>query len=304
MPYIFLVDYRNFQICVENELLGVPDTHRALSQIKAVHHGDQVFIYVYGRKEVYGVFSAKGQVFREQYPARGPWIGRTMDRKHHFYPNRIHMQITEDLPQPLSLDVLERLGIRENRFKGMSVVYITDEEATKLTRELLRRNTGTTSSLRSRSSQFHSTPGLTKASDLGKQEESLQLLIQDNIHLLNESLEVLQPYFNLKDQLGYRGEVDILARSNQDYVVIEVKPGILPKTIWNQVFTYTNVVSNIFDNTVTRAIIICGEVTSRTRFAYHEIKLRLKTPTALRLFQYSKNDTDEPPIQFKEIPWQ
>lgn len=308
MPRIFILDKHNHRICLENSLFGVPDSFRAISQIKTVKKGDVLFAYITKEKQLMGVYEADSSVFREAHPESGPWIGRTWDERKGFYPYRIRIKIVEPLSKGISLDELETMGIGigENKFKGNSVVSLTEEQA-KVILETLRKKNAGYKTWEPLAKEFRSTPimPISGFDFLEGEEKQLQLLVQENISKLESGLSVFDTYYNVRDYLGkvgYEGEIDILANDAlRRFVVIELKRGKLPKYIWSQLFSYTYVIRNtLAKGSDVRAMAVCKDIGRETQYAYPELKRKLEDKNALKVFMYSLN-VRERSISFEEI---
>lgn len=292
MAYVFCVDKTNLPKCLDAGIFGVPNSTKAYSQIMNVKPGDDLFLYVYGEKRVYGVYTCSSPFYTERFPERGPWTGRERDAAFSFYAHRIEIDFIADFPVGLSIDEVERqgIGIKENLFKGKSVLFISDVQ-TKLLETMLRsKNKGAYHKgrkyLRVRQEKvevaFEQLPGNT--------ESRLQLYLQRNMRLLETSLEVVDTYYNLKEDLGYEGEIDILARDKvSDFVVVELKVGSAPPEIWSQLFSYSQIVdmklARPLGRTV-RSMLVCENLGRKTYYAYPYLQSYLKEARYLRVFQY------------------
>lgn len=309
MPRIFILDRRNYKICLENRLFGVPDSFRAISQIKTVRKGDFLFTYITKEKQLMGVYEADSEVFRDAHAERGPWKGRAWDKKKGFYPHRIKIKILEPFTKGISIDELEtmRIGISENKFKGNSVVSLTGEQTQAVLKALEEKNVGYELWKPSPIREFQSTPTTPiSAFDFPEGEESqLQLLVQDNISQLESGLHVFDTYYNVRDYLGkvgYEGEIDILANdSANQFVVLELKKGKLPKDIWSQLFSYTYVIRNtLAKGAEVRAMAVCRDIGRETKYAYPELKRKLQDKNTLKVFTYDLK-VSQRKISFDEV---
>lgn len=72
MPYIFVVDEKNFCKCIKNKIFGVPGNSRGIGQIMNVKKDEKLFLYVYGKRKLFGIYTATTNPFKEQTPEKGP----------------------------------------------------------------------------------------------------------------------------------------------------------------------------------------------------------------------------------------
>lgn len=304
MPYIFCVNEANRHICIDNRIFGVPKTDRARSQIASVKVGDRLFLYVYGTQRLYGIFQAKTEPFEELKPQDGPWNKNTIDRTHGYYPYRIKIEVLKYYKEGISLNDLDRLniGIIQELFLRKSIIYISDLQANIIEGMLKQQkpdfvpgaewNTTSYENLYSR--EVHVTDS---------EEKALQLLTQNNYQKLEEGLKAITSYFNLKFG-GFKGEIDILGKDNDNnYVVTELKAGIVSKDIWSQVYSYSRIIREIYaaqEKVDVRVFIVCGGLNIKTLYSYPELKQLLRKEDLLRIYSYDTNFKDT--INFKEIP--
>jgi hypothetical protein len=292
MLYIFLVNETNFPKCLKFSLFGVPDTSKAYGQINNVCSGEKLFVYIYGVKKIRGVYKATSDPFAEEHANRGPWLGSGSRAKEKgYYPYRVHVKILRNYPNGIDIDELEKLGtgIDENKFKGKSVLYITDKQAEIIERTLEDKNPNEEPI---ETEIFSSSP--TREKNIfefkGGFESQLQLLVQKNIEKLERGLSVIDTYYNVSAFLGYRGEIDILARDrSKNFVVVELKKDRLPKEIWSQLFGYSHAIWSTLakdEDVGVRSIAVCKEISRDTLFAYSELRRLLEGSDLLKLFTY------------------
>jgi len=305
MPYVFVVDERNFKECIKYGLFGVPNTARAYSQILQVKQGDKLFVYIYGTKRFIGVYEASSDPFTEMSPEKGPWIGRRWDERHGYYPHRIKFKIVKNYRSSVGVEEIEDLDIEINRntFNGRSAVYITDYQREKLEEFLDKRNPG--GGVKSVVEEFSVNPTVIDPFSLrGGLEARLQILIQRNMDKIEEGLQVVDTYYNLKSFLGYAGQIDILARDiRTNFVVIEIKGDDAPPEVWSQLFGYSHAIRSTLarkENVDVRSMLICKRLNLRTLYSYPEIKIIIKKPNMLQLFKYYLRP-DFSSIDFKEV---
>lgn len=300
MPYVFCVDKTNLKKCLNSQLFGVPKSLRALSQIQNVHENDELFLYAYGEKKLYGFYKAVSEVFQEKNPEKGPWIGRKRDDKSKYYPYRLKINIDKDL-EGISINDVEGLniGIDRNFFNGKSVAFINETQAEKI-KEILE-NTGE----RKEEIDFKEIEinpiDISIPSSISQREMLIQLIAQKKIHKLESNLKVLDTLSKVSGEYGYAGEIDILAKDNEsNYVIIELKEGRAPKEIWSQIFSYDYIIWKRFaeiENVGIRSFLICKELEKKTIFAYKFLKNILENN--LKSFKYDLINNEE--INFEEI---
>lgn len=268
-----------------------------------------MFAYITKEKQLMGVYEADSEVFKEAHPERGPWKGRAWDESKGFYPHRIKVKLLEPFAKGISIDKLEtmRIGIKENKFKGNSVVSLTEEQAEVVLTALKEKNAGYELWKPSAVREFQSNPTTPiSAFEFPEGEESqLQLLVQDNISQLESGLHVFDTYYNVRDYLGkvgYEGEIDILANdSMHQFVVLELKKEKLPKYIWSQLFSYTYVIRNtLAKGAEVRAMAVCRDIGRETKYAYPELKRKLEDKNSLKVFTYKLN-VKQRKISFSEV---
>lgn len=300
MPYIFCVDKTNFKKCLNSQLFGVPKSAKALSQIQNVHKNDELFLYVYGEKKLYGNYKAISDIFQEKNPENGPWAGRSRDTKSGYYPYRLKININKDF-EGVSINDIEssNMGINRNFFNGKSVAFVNEKQAEKIN-EILGNAGERKEEIDFK--EFDINPTDISIPEGTKKEILVQLIAQQNITKLERGLKVLDTLSNVSADLGYAGEIDILAKdSSNNYVVIELKESKAPKDIWSQMFSYDFVVWNRFarlENVDIRSFLICKELGKRTIFAYRYLKNTLPTNT-LKSFRYDLLSNNQ--INFEEI---
>ena len=306
MPYIFLVNETNRHICVQHRLFGVPATDRARSQISSVVKGDQLFLYIYGTGLLYGPFRAESNPFLEKHPEQGPWNLSPVDKKHGYYPYRLHVSTDELRGHGIPFKKIERfnIGLNTELLQRKSVVYASPFQAHifgELLRDLpverevapvLEKDFSHLESIYTRTVQV-----------TDSQEKALQLLVQKNFEQLEEGVKPVTSYFNV--QYGtIRGEIDILGQDKErNYVVTELKAENLKKDIWTQLLTYSHVIRDIYakhEGVEVRSFLICPGFDRKTFYSYPELKKLLKKQESVRVFKYDTNFKDR--ISFEEIP--
>lgn len=304
MPYLFSVNETNRHICVANRLFGVPKTERARSQILNVRKGDRLYLYVYGTGLVYGTFEAITDPYEEHNPEQGPWNLGPIDKKHGYYPYRIHVDVKQLHETGVPFKMLERLdiGLSINLLQQKSAVYLSDFQADAL-EELFVKSP--IIELREHPKKYSDLESLysKEVSVTNSQEKALQLLVQKHFHQLEDGLRPVTSYFNI-DYGTVRGEIDVLGRDKQNnYVVAELKAENAKKDIWTQLLTYSHVIRDIYANNEhvdVRSFIICQGFEKRTLYSYPELKHLLKRDDMVKIFKYDTNFKDS--ITFSEIP--
>lgn len=291
MPYIFVVDEKNFWKCLQHKLFGVPNTTKAIGQIMNVKKGEKLFLYVFGKRKIFGIYEAITMPFREQQPERGPWIGRRYDEKHGFFPYRIEVDLFTEFAEGVPIEEVERKNIGINRyfFNGKSVGYVTEYQA-KIIEELLKEVNIKAVKMEISFARFPSNVTPLNPLEIHKEKESiLQVLIQQNIEMVEKGLKIVDSYFPVRGY-GWGGEIDILAKDmEKNYVIIELKMRKLPPQIWSQLLSYSYAIRNIFakfEKVDVRTVAIGKGFEPKTLYVYPELKLLLKKPDLLRAFKY------------------
>ena len=207
MTHIFVVDETNFWKCIKNKIFGVPNTFKAISQIMNVKDGEKLFLYVFGKRKIFGVYKAKGDVFKEERPQNGPWVGRAWDKKHGFYPYRINIEVIKEYSEGVHIDDVQekKIGITQSFFNGKSVGYITDKQ-TEIIENLLEEANKNKPSLDVSFEKFdsHITPLNPFEVTREKKEAVLQLLIQNQIESIEQGLHIVDTYFPVRGY-GWKG---------------------------------------------------------------------------------------------------
>lgn len=293
MAYIFVVDETNFWKCLKNKIFGVPNNIKAFSQIMNVKDGDKLFLYVFKQRKIFGVYKAKNQVFKEENPQNGPWIGRGYDGKHGFYPYRTNIEIIKEYSEGVPIEEIEnmKIGVTQSFFNGKSVGYLTEKQ-TEIIETLLEEINKNKPSMEISFEKFDSHMTPLNASELLKEEteEALQLLVQQNLNSLESGLKILDTYFPIKGY-GWEGQIDILTKDkNKDYLIIELKLSNLEPEIWSQIFSYSTAIRNIYaseEGVDVRNAVIGKGFTIKTLHAYPEIKKLIKNKDSLKVFTFN-----------------
>ena len=301
---VFVVNKYTKEPCIHFGLFGVPDTARAANQIHLVQPGEKLFLYVHGVKHLYGVYRAAGRPFREIEPNRGPWIGRSADQRHGWYPFRIEVEPVHAYREPLSLGDIEKLDVELSEYvirARSSVVYIREESTAKIELALDKKNENSVP-LRACVEKYQSKSTPTFDVDLakGSKEEKLTFTVQSEIQKLEAGMQALQAFYPIRAVTGRNVWIDILAQdSGKSYVVVELKDEELQESIWNQVFHYTWILrSRLGPGTKVRAIVVCRDAEPKLAQAYNEIKRQLKEPDFLKVYKYFLEPTE---FGFREL---
>ena len=294
MPYIFVVDEKNFWKCLQNKIFGIPATTKAVGQIMNVKKYEKLFLYVFGKRKIFGVYKAISDPFKEEKPERGPWIQRKYDEKHGYYPFRIKIDVENGFGIGLPIEELERrnIGITRSFFNGKSVGYISEHQA-EIIEDLLKEINIKKEKIEINFSEFPSNIIPLNPLEIYKEKESiLQVLVQQNIELIENEIKVVDSYFPVKGY-GWGGEIDILAKDkDQNYVIVELKIGNLPPQIWSQLLSYSYAIRNIFakvENVNVRTVAIGKGFEQKALYAYPELKLLVKNPDSLKVFKYQSD---------------
>lgn len=290
--------------CIRYGLFGVPDTARAANQIHLVQPGEKLFLYVHGVKQLHGVYRPSGRPFRELEPKRGPWIGRSADQKHGWYPFRIEVESVHAYREPLSLGDVEKMDVElsEDVIRARSsVVYLREESAAKIELALDKKNENSPP-LRACVEKYpsKSTRTFDVESAKGSKEEKLTFTVQSEIQKLEAGMQALQAFYPLRAVTGRNVWIDILAQdSGKNYVVIELKDEELQESIWNQVFHYSWILrSRLAPGNKVRAIVVCRDAEPKLAQAYNEIRRQLRDPDFLKVYKYF---LEPPEFEFKEL---
>jgi len=269
-----------------------------------VRPGEKLFLYEHGVKRIHGVFRALRNAFKEQYPEKGPWIGRREDAKHGYYPFRIEVEPIVAYQEPLALGDVETLnvGLNEDVFRARpSVVYITDEAATRLEMELDKRNQNIPQVVASKEKYpSQPLPSFDLQSSKGSPEEKFTFDVQLAMGTIESGLLPIQAFYPLRAASGRNVWIDILARdSDENFVVVELKTENLQESIWNQVFHYAWILrSRLSVGSKVRAVVICQSAEPKLELAYQELKRHLREPEFLKVYKYYRTPSE---LRFREL---
>lgn len=295
----------NKPICLKHRLFGVPKTEKARSQLSSVQKGDQLFLYVYGSQMLYGYYESISNPFVEPHPEKGPWNHTPTDKKHGYYPYRVWIDFIQDYQRGIPLKKIEQLdvGLDRNLLLRKSVVYISDFQANIIVQLLKDFPVKKSKEFKPKNLDQYENLFAHPLEVSKEKEEVLQLLVQKHFTKVENDLRLLSSYVNI-EYGSFRGEIDILGKdSKKNYVVVEIKLKNLTRSIWGQVFSYSNVIRNIYakhEGVEVRSFVICNGFNLKTLYSYPELKKLLKYENSLRVFKYNTDFKDE--ISFQEVP--
>jgi hypothetical protein len=271
-----------------------------------LHQHDRSVKRSFSTVSLYGPFRAESNPFLGKHTEQGPWNLSPVDKKHGFYPYRLHVSTDELRGHGIPFKKIERLniGFSTELLQRKSVVSVSTFQA-HIFEELLR-DLPVERELPSVIQQdfSHLESIYTRAVQVtDSQEKALQLLVQRNFEQLEEGVRPVTSYFNL--QYGtIRGEIDILGQDKErNYVVTELKAENLKKDIWTQLLTYSHVIRDIYakhEGVEVRSFLICPGFDRRTFYSYPELKKLLRRQDSVRVFKYATNFNDH--ISLEEIP--
>jgi hypothetical protein len=104
-----------------------------------LHQLDRSVKRSFATVSLYGPFRAESNPFLEKHPEQGPWNLSPVDKKHEFYPYRLHVSTDELRGHGIPFKKIERLniGLSTELLQRKSVVYVSTFQA-HIFEELLR----------------------------------------------------------------------------------------------------------------------------------------------------------------------